>query len=135
MNNEYLPLKGLKIIALEQYGAAPFGTMFLADLGADVIKVENHLTGGEMGRHVVPYSKDGDSLFFQSFSANKRSIGLNIKNSNGRKILDKLVSSSDALINNLRGDLVNKLGLNYESFSKHKPDIVCVHLSAYGRNN
>tara|TARA_Y100001970_G_scaffold294368_1_gene451833 strand:+ start:17329 stop:18540 length:1212 start_codon:yes stop_codon:yes gene_type:complete len=135
VNNEHLPLKGLKIIALEQYGAAPFGTMFLADLGADVIKVENHLTGGEMGRHVVPYSEDGDSLFFQSFSANKRSIGLNIKSSNGRKILDKLVSSSDALINNLRGDLVNKLGLNYKSFSKHKPEIVCVHLSAYGRNN
>ena len=72
-----LPLRGIKILSIEQYGAAPFGSMFLADLGAEVIKIENPDVGGEMGRHVVPYSKENDSLFFQSFSANKKSMGLN----------------------------------------------------------
>ena len=61
-----LPLRGIRILSIEQYGAAPFGSMFLADLGAEVIKIENPDVGGEMGRHVVPYSKENDSLFFQS---------------------------------------------------------------------
>ena len=50
------PLEGLTVVSIEQYGAAPFGTMYLADLGAEVIKIENHKAGGEMGRHVLPLS-------------------------------------------------------------------------------
>ena len=72
-------LEGLTVVSIEQYGAAPFGTMYLADLGADVIKIENHKAGGEMGRHVLPYAEDGDSLFFQTFSCNKRCIALDLK--------------------------------------------------------
>ncbi len=129
------PLEGLKIVAIEQYGAAPFGTMYLADLGAEVIKIENHETGGEMGRHVLPYAEEGDSLFFQTFSCNKRCIALNIKAAEGRAVLERLVASADALINNLRGDLPDTLGLTYEAMSGVNPRIVCVHLSAYGRGN
>ena len=81
-----LPLRGIKILSIEQYVAAPFGSMFLADLGAEVIKIENPDVGGEMGRHVVPYSKENDSLFFQSFSANKKSMGLNLQSDKGKKV-------------------------------------------------
>ena len=130
-----LPLTGLKLITIEQYGAAPFGTMYLADLGAEVIKIENHHSGGEMGRHVVPYSEDGDSLFFQTFSCNKKCLALDLKTPAGQEILGRIVAGADALINNLRGDLPAKLGLDYAALGAIKPEFVCVHLSAYGRNN
>ena len=132
--NSSLPLHGLKVISIEQYGAGPFGTMFLADFGADVIKIENHEVGGEMGRHVVPYSDpDGDSLFYQTFSCNKRGLSLNLKTTGGRDILVRLVKSADALLNNLRGDLPATLGLDYAALGRINPRIVCVHLPAYGR--
>ncbi len=130
-----LPLRGLKLITIEQYGAAPFGTMYLADLGAEVIKIENHHSGGEMGRHVVPYSENGDSLFFQTFSCNKKCVALDLQSPAGHQVLERLVAGSDALINNLRGDLPAKLGLDYAALGPIKADIVCVHLSAYGRDN
>jgi crotonobetainyl-CoA:carnitine CoA-transferase CaiB-like acyl-CoA transferase len=129
-----LPLKGLKLIAIEQYGAAPFGTMYLADLGAEVIKIENHHNEGEMGRHVVPYSEDGDSLFFQTFNSNKKCLALDLKSQSGRGVLRKIAAGADAVINNLRGDLPAKLGLDYAALGAVKKDIVCVHLSAYGRH-
>ena len=135
MTTSSLPLRGLKLITIEQYGAAPFGTMYLADLGAEVIKIENHHSGGEMGRHVVPYSEDGDSLFFQTFSCNKKCLALDLKTPAGQEILGRIVAGADALINNLRGDLPAKLGLDYAALGTVKPEIVCVHLSAYGRNN
>lgn len=107
----------------------------LADLGAEVIKVENHAVGGEMGRHVVPYrDADGDSLFYQSFSCNKRCIALNLRAPGGRDVLERLVASADGLVNNLRGDLPSKLGLDHASLATVNPKIVCVHLSAYGRD-
>ena len=129
------PLKGLTVVAVEQYGAAPFGTMYLADLGADVIKIENHGTGGEMGRHVLPYAGDGDSLFYQTFSCNKRCLALDLKKPRGREILERLALRADALINNLRGDLPATLGLDRASLSAVNARLVCVHLSAYGRDN
>ena len=135
MTTPSLPLRGLKLITIEQYGAAPFGTMYLADLGAEVIKIENHHSGGEMGRHVVPYSADGDSLFFQTFSCNKKCLALDLKAKSGQEVLHRLVADADALMNNLRGDLPAKLGLDYAALGAIKPEIVCVHLSAYGRDN
>ncbi|MDP7345136.1 MAG: CoA transferase, partial [Alphaproteobacteria bacterium] len=128
-----LPLKGLKLIAIEQYGAAPFGTMYLADLGAEVIKIENHHNEGEVGRHVVPYSEDGDSLFFQTFNSNKKCLALDLKSQSGRGVLRKIAAGADAVINNLRGDLPAKLGLEYDHLKAFNPAIVCAHLSAYGR--
>lgn len=135
LSRDDLPLSGLRIVSIEQYGAAPYGTMTLADLGADVIKIENHETGGEMGRHVVPYKdSDGDSLFYQTFSCNKRCLAVNLKTSAGRQVLERLVATADAVINNLRGDLPAKLGLDFEALHEINPRIVCVHLSAYGRD-
>lgn len=129
-----LPLEGMRVVSVEQYGAGPFGTMFLADLGAEVIKVENPADGGDVSRQVGPYfSDEGESLFYQSFNRNKRSLTLNLKRPESREILHKLVRGADAVFNNLRGDQPGRLGLTYADLCEVNPRLVCVHLSAYGR--
>ena len=129
-----LPLSGIRVIAVEQYGAGPFGTMHLADLGAEVIKIENPAEGGDLSRRVGPYFVGpGDSHFFQSFNRNKRSLTLNLKIPQAREVLHDLVRSADGVLNNLRGDQPAKLGLTYGDLGAVNPRVVCVHLSAYGR--
>ncbi|HHL43757.1 MAG TPA: CoA transferase, partial [Hellea balneolensis] len=106
-----LPLDGIRIIAVEQYGAGPYGTQLLADLGAEVIKIENPLTGGDVSRFVTPFTiGDKDSQFFQTFNRNKKSISLDLKSKTGRQHFEDLVKTADAVSNNLRGDLPAKLG-------------------------
>jgi crotonobetainyl-CoA:carnitine CoA-transferase CaiB-like acyl-CoA transferase len=130
-----LPLAGFRILSAEQYGAGPYGTMFLAQLGADVIKIEPP-KGGDTARQVGPHwLREGESLYFQSFNLNKRSLTLDLTTREGQDILHKLVGESHAVANNLRGDLPAKLGLTYEALSASNPAIVCAHLSAYGRDN
>jgi succinate--hydroxymethylglutarate CoA-transferase len=129
-----LPLEGLRIIAVEQYGAAPFGTMFLADQGAEVIKIENPCDGGDMSRDVGPFFfGPHDSLFFHAFNRNKKSLTLDLGRAEGRAVFHDLVRSCDGLASNLRGDVPAKLGLTYDTLGKHNPAVVCAHLSAYGR--
>ena len=131
-----LPLSGVRIIAVEQYGAGPYGSSLLADLGAEIIKIENPLTGGDVSRFVSPHLiGDEDSQFFQTFNRNKKSISLDMKSDAGRSTFHKLVQTADAVSNNLRGDIPAKLGLDYASLKDIKEDIVCAHLSAYGRGN
>ena len=129
-----LPLAGLRIIAVEQYGAGPFGTQHLADLGAEVIKIENPHDGGDVGRAVGPhYFGPGDSHFYQSFNRNKKSITLDLKKPEGQEALRRLAADADVVFNNLRGDLPAKLGLTYAQLKDVNPHLVCGHLSAYGR--
>ncbi|MDA1099190.1 MAG: CoA transferase [Proteobacteria bacterium] len=130
-----LPLAGLRIIAIEHYGAGPYGTGFLADLGADLIKIENRQTGGDVSRSVGPHHLgEGDSQFFQAFNRNKRSLSLDLKHPQGRAVFHRLVATADGLTNNLRGDQPGKLGLRYEDLAPHNPAIVCSHISAYGNH-
>ena len=130
-----LPLSGVRIVSIEQYGAGPFGTQHLADLGAEVIKIENFHDGGDIGRAVGPqFFGPGDSHFYEAFNRNKRSLGLDLKHPKGQEIFRKLVERSDAVFDNLRGDLPTKLGITYAQLANVNPKIVCVHLSAYGRN-
>ncbi|RCX07381.1 CaiB/BaiF CoA transferase family protein [Extensimonas vulgaris] len=128
------PLRGVRILSFEQYGAGPFGTLHLADLGAEVIKIENPAEGGDVGRLVGPfYFGLGDSHFHEAFNRNKKSLTLNLKQDEARSVLADLVRSADAVFDNLRGDLPQKLGLTYEQLAPYNPRIVCAHLSAYGR--
>jgi crotonobetainyl-CoA:carnitine CoA-transferase CaiB-like acyl-CoA transferase len=129
-------LNGIRIVSIEQFGAAPYGTMFLADLGAEVIKVENAAIGGDPARKTGPYFLGaGDSEYFQTWNMNKKSVALDLKSPGGREALMRLVDGADAVVNNLRGDLAAKMGLDYAALSKRKPSIVCLHISAYGRDN
>ncbi len=131
-----LPLKGIRILSVEQYGAGPYGTMLLADLGAEVIKIEDPSRGGDVSRSVGPYMLgEGDSEFFQTFSYGKKSVALDLKSAEGRARFEALVKTADAVSNNLRGDQPGKLGLTYEALKAINPKIVCAHLSAYGRKS
>lgn len=127
------PLAGLRIIAVEQFGAGPFGTLLLADLGAEVIKIEDPAVGGDVARGVPPGAVDGNSLYFEAFNRGKRSLALDLKSPEGRHVLHRLTATADAVFNNLRGDLPDRLGLTYAALAEANPAIVCVSLSAYGR--
>jgi crotonobetainyl-CoA:carnitine CoA-transferase CaiB-like acyl-CoA transferase len=125
------PLADTRIISLEQYAAGPYGTLHLADLGAQVIKIE-HPAQPDVGRTVPPYRTADDSLFFQSMNRNKLSIGLDASHPRGRKVLEDLVAVSDAVYSNLRGDVPAKLGIRYSDLCHANPRIVCTSLSGYG---
>ncbi len=130
------PLAGMRVLTLEQFGAGPYGSMFLADLGAEVIKVENAATRGDAGRHVGPYLLgENDSQYFQTWGSNKKSVTLDLKTDEGREAFRRLAASAEAIVNNLRGDQPEKLGLDYTSLKAVNPAIVCLHISAYGRDN
>lgn len=130
------PLEGVRVLTIEQFGAAPYGSMFLAALGADVVKIENPDGGGDPARHVGPYRLgEADSLYFQTWHANKRSVRLDLKSEAGRRDFERLVAGAHAVMNNLRGDQPAKLGLDYASLAAVNPAVVCLHVSAYGRDN
>jgi len=130
-----LPLEGYRILSAEQYGAGPYGTMFLAQLGADVVKIEPP-GAGDTARAVGPhFLRDGDSLFFQTFNLNKRSLTLDLTREEGQAVLKRLAADAHAVVNNLRGDLPERFGLTYAALRAVNPAIVCTHLSAYGRDN
>jgi crotonobetainyl-CoA:carnitine CoA-transferase CaiB-like acyl-CoA transferase len=129
-------LEGVRILAVEQYAAGPYGTMLLADLGAEIIKIENRATGGDFSRGLGPYRLgEHDSEFFQTFNPGKKSVCLDLKSPADRRQFEKLVAKADAVANNLRGDVPEKLGLTYPQLKVANPAIVCAHLSAYGRQN
>ena len=127
------PLAGVRVIAVEQYGAGPFGTLYLADLGAEIIKVEDPGSGGDVSRYIPPGRVGTDSLFFEAFNRGKRSIALDLKSTAGRAVFERLVASADAVFSNLRGDQPDRLGLTYDVLGRINPAIVCVALTGYGR--
>ena len=135
----HLPLSGFRVISAEQYGAGPYGTMFLAQLGADVIKIEPPGPpgkGGDTARAVGPhFLREGESLYFQAFNLNKRSLTLDLNAPEGQAVFRRLAGTAHAVANNMRGDLPDRLGLTYAALQDINPAIVCAHLSAYGRDN
>lgn len=126
------PLEDLRILAIEQYGAGPFGSVHLADLGAEVIKIEEPATGGDVARYVPPYQEDEDSLFFESFNRNKRSISLDLGTADGWEAFSRLVEVSDVVYSNLRGDVPEKIGVTYDQLKHLNPRIVCCSLTGFG---
>ena len=129
-----LPLEGVRVLAVEQYGAGPFGTQFLADQGAEVVKIENPNDGGDFARNVGPFFFTPEhSEFFHAYNRNKKSLTLDLSQKEGLQVFQDLVKTSDAVASNLRGDVPGKLGLTYETLGAINEKIVCAHLSAYGR--
>ena len=126
------PLESVRILAISQFGAGPYGTQVLADLGAEVIKIEDPLSGGDVARYVPPFEIDQDSLYFQSFNRGKKSVAINLRDPDGFEVFRDLVRVSDAVFNNLRGDLPAKLGLDYDGLYHLNKAIVCCSLSGFG---
>lgn len=136
----HIPLTGFRVLSAEQYGAGPYGTMHLAQLGAEVIKIEpprvDGKGGGDTARAVGPhFLRDKESVYFQAFNLNKKSLTLDLRSDAGQEVFRKLAATSHAVANNMRGDLPAKLGLTYDKLKDANPAIVCAHLSAYGRDN
>lgn len=127
-----LPLEGVRILSLEQFGAGPFGTSHLADLGAEIVKIEDPRGGGDVGRYVPPYADGEDSLFFETFNRGKKSIALDMSAPAGRAVFERLVAVSDGVFSNLRGDVPEALGITYADLRHLNPAIVCCSLSGYG---
>jgi len=133
-------LSGVRVLAVEQYGAGPFGTQALADLGADVVKIENPGEGGDVTRSLGPYfaeemGKTAASVFFQSINRNKKSVAIDLSKPEGHAVFADLVRNADAVACNLRGDVPARLGITYNDLKAYNPRIVCAFLSAYGRDS
>jgi crotonobetainyl-CoA:carnitine CoA-transferase CaiB-like acyl-CoA transferase len=127
-----LPLQDVRVISIEQFGAGPWATMQLADLGAEVVKIEDPNTGGDVGRYVPPFQEQEDSLFFETFNRNKHSVSLDLRHPRSRGVLEDLVRGSDAVFSNLRGDQPAKLGLRYADLHTVNALVVCCSLSGFG---
>jgi crotonobetainyl-CoA:carnitine CoA-transferase CaiB-like acyl-CoA transferase len=126
------PLSDVRVLALEQYGAGPFATSQLVDLGAEVIKIEDPGSGGDVARSVPPYANEDSSLFFETFNRGKLSVVLDLENSAGRRAFEGLVARADVVFANVRGDVPAKLGLRYEDLRVVNEKIVCCFLTSYG---
>ena len=127
-----LPLADVRIVSVEQFGAGPWGTLQLADLGAEIIKIEDPSSAGDVGRYVPPFQEGENSLFFETFNRGKKSISLDLRHPASRRVLEDVVRVCDAVYSNLRGDQPRKLGLTYDQLKDVNPAIVCCSLSGFG---
>ncbi len=126
-------LAGLRVIDFSRVLAGPYCTMLLADLGADVIKVE-HPQGGDDTRQWGPPWLDGESAYFLSVNRNKRSLTLNLKHQKGRELAHQLAISADILVENFKVGTMAKYGLDYETLSQQNPGLIYCSISGYGQN-
>ena len=124
-------LSGLKVIDFTQIAAGPTCTMILADLGADVIKIES--PSGELGRAFVPWI-DGESVTFMSMNRNKRSIALDLKNTDHLKICWELLLEADVVVESFRPGVMQRLGLGHEKLQQHNQRLIYCSVSAYGQS-
>src|SRR5262245_48624801 len=110
--------------------------MFLADLGAEVVKIEDPATAGDEARRVPPFADAAanDGLYYQAFNRGTRSLTLNLRHPEGQALLHRLVAQADAVYNNLRGDLPSTLGLDYAALRHANPQVVCCALTGFGRS-
>ncbi len=125
-----LPLSGVRVVALEQAVAAPFCTRQLADLGADVVKVERP-DGGDLAR-AYDSAIRGQSAYFVWLNRGKRSIVLDLKRRDARAICDRLIERADVLVHNLTPGAIDRLGFGYDAVSARNPRLIWCGISGYG---
>ena len=126
-----LPLEGVKVLDLSRVLAGPYATMVLADLGADVVKVE-HPERGDDTRHWGPPFTGGESAYFLSVNRNKRSIGVDLKDPEGFEKVKKLAEDADVVIENMKRGALDKFGLGYEALREANPGLVYCSITGFG---
>lgn len=126
------PLQGLKVLELAHVMAGPACGLMLADLGADVIKVER-FPGGDETRQSIPPEIGGESAAFMMMNRNKRGIAVDLKREDGKAVLCRLVEGADVLIENYRRHTMAKLGLDYEKLKAINPGLIYCEISGFGR--
>jgi crotonobetainyl-CoA:carnitine CoA-transferase CaiB-like acyl-CoA transferase len=124
------PLQGLRIVDLTTVVLGPYATRILADLGADVIKVETH--AGDQTRHYKPLKHEGMAGYFINLNRNKRSLSVDLKTPQGMAILKRLIGGADAFVHNMRQQAAERLGLGYEAVRAIRPDIVYCGAVGFG---
>ena len=127
------PLSGIRILDLSTMLAGPFGSMMLADLGAEVIKIET--AEGDGTRTFPPHFHKGDSLYYLSINRNKRSVVLDLKQPEGLAVFYELVKKSDVVWDNFRSGISKRLKVDYESLQQINPAIISCAISAFGEGN
>jgi crotonobetainyl-CoA:carnitine CoA-transferase CaiB-like acyl-CoA transferase len=126
-------LEGTRILDLTQMLAGPYGSLVLADMGAEIIKIEEPMVG-DRTRTMAPHFFEGESAYFISINRNKKSLTLNLKSEKGREILYELVKQSDVVFDNFKPGTLERLGCDYETLKKINPKIISCSLSAFGEN-
>jgi alpha-methylacyl-CoA racemase len=127
-----MPLTGVRVLDLTRLLPGPFCTMLLADMGADVIKVEEPGTGDYM--RWTPPLIDGQSALFNAVNRNKRSVTLNLKSDSGRELLLRLVEHADVLVEGNRPGVMERLGLGWETIHNRNPKLVMCSITGYGQD-
>ena len=128
-----LPLAGVRVLDVSQVMAGPYACMLLADMGADVVKVEPP-DGGDQTRGAMGFKlKGNDSMGYLNMNRNKRSITLNLKTQAGRDVLFRMVKDADILVENYRPGVVKRLGIDYETLSAINPKLVYASISGFGQ--
>lgn len=130
MKGQGAPLRGIRILEIGHMLMGPYCGMLLADLGADVIKIEP--AAGDIARSIGLHEVDGHNCYFASLNRNKRSVVLDLADEAGQAALGRLAADSHALVTNLRPSAIRKLGLTYASMRCHNPSLVCVALTGFG---
>ena len=126
------PIAGVRVLELAQIMAGPACGLMLADLGAEVIKIEK-TAGGDDTRKFLPPDINGESAAFMMMNRNKKGLALNLKEQEGINIFKKMVEQSDVVIENFRKGTLEKLGIGYEDLKKINPKIILCEISGYGR--
>lgn len=126
------PLAGLRVLDLTTFLSGPYATQILADLGADVVKVEPPT--GDSSRAIPPHFIDGESAYFLSVNRNKRSVVADLKTSEGRRLLGELADVADIVIENYRPGVLDRLGLRYDDLAARHPTVVWCSISGFGQD-
>ncbi len=123
-------LEGIRVLDFGRYIAGPFCATLLGDMGAEVIRIEK--VDGSEDRYLSPINENGDGAMFMQMGRNKKSVTLNPMKPEGREIVKKLVATADVVVANLPPDTLKTMGLDYESLTAIKPDIILTMISAFG---
>lgn len=127
------PLDGVRVLDLSRVLAGPYAALMLADLGAEVIKVENPAHGDDARTFTIP-SHNGHAVYFLTVNRNKKSVALDLKAPIGKAAFLKLVANSDVVIENYRVGVMERLGLDYDTLKSVRPGIIVASISGYGRD-
>ncbi|MEK1955770.1 CaiB/BaiF CoA-transferase family protein, partial [Pseudomonas sp. YNh] len=127
------PLAGLRVIEMAHVMSGPVGGLFLADMGADVIKVEK-IDGGDDTRRTVPPAINGEAASYMILNRNKRGIAVDAKHPKGRDVLLRLMASADIVLENYRPGAMKKMGLGYEELRKLNPGLIYCSISGFGND-
>ena len=126
------PIKGIKVLELAKIMAGPTCGLMLADLGADVIKIEK-IPGGDDTRRFLPPDVNGEAAAFMMMNRNKRGMTLDLKKKEGVEVFKRLVKNADVVVENYRKGTLERLGIGYEELKKINPRIILCEISGYGR--